>query len=1174
MSFVRDGATLALQGGVSLDEHFHVWGAGVGGLGAVRSLSGDNALTNAPSGGPGYTLRSNVAVGVDAGTLTVSGFYEDQGSWGLTKVGAGRLVLTQENTYTGGTIVDAGVLSVAGSAGRGRLRGALTVNAAGTVEVTGDGSGFGYQDQISSLTINGGSITSAGTQHIWNIAGGITMTGGTLQSNNGVSTASGDQLEWNRTSVTTLASATSAVIGGRIRLRNDNGYSGISFDVADGAAATDLLVSAAVTEAAGGLGVTKSGTGTMMLAGENSYTGPTVVNGGTVMLRDGDWVTGNPSGAGGATGAITVGSSGTLSLPAGVTQLKNGLTLNGGTLSSRGLLYPTEWRNVVLSSDVTAGGAAVSTITSAMNLDGNRTFTVGAGSTLNATGELAGWYSNGGGVTKEGVGTLVLASQNSYGGATAVNSGTLVVQAASASSGFATASGARLEWNVASGALDSATTSFTGTGTIRKTGGGELRWGSGAATFAMGTGSLIDVQAGMFTGGSNANENWTNNKSDLNVVAGASFSTVEANVRVNRITGDGTIMTGYPGAGYQNLTIGVDNGSSTFAGTMADAVTRGNVVKAGSGTIALTGNNTYSGVTDITAGMLVAATNAALGPGGHDGNTMSWIRDGATLALQGGASLNEHFHVWGAGVGGLGAVRSLSGNNALTNAPSGGAGYALRTNVTVGVDADTLTVSGFYEDQGNWGLTKIGAGRLALTAINTYTGATTVDAGTLDLNGATGGNGQIRGAVTVNPGATLALTGGDGTGFGWNNPISSLTVNGGTVDAAGSSHIGFGGSTAVAMSGGGVITGSWQWNGDSRLSFSSSGNTTNTISGALNLRTDNGANHTFSVADGAAATDLLVSANLTDQSPDVSWLAPAELTKTGSGTMVVSGSNSYNGRTTISGGTLVANSAMALGDGGEIVFAGGMLRYTATSANQPWATRMKNSTAAAIALDTNGQFVTLAGVIDDSNTAGLTKAGAGWLSLAGTNTYTGPTTVSAGTLAVNGSLGATAVSVATDAILSGWGSIAGPVSVGAGGILAPGNSPGTLTITNTLALANTSIIDFEINAEDTTVGSGINDLITGVTNLTLGGTLNVAGGGDFTAVTPGTRWRLFDYSGTLTDNTLTIGSAPTLNSGLSFNVDTATANQVNLVVVPEPGSLLLAGLGLAAAGWAASRRRR
>jgi autotransporter-associated beta strand protein len=1176
MSFVRDGATLALQGGVSLDEHLHVWGTGVGGLGAVRSLSGDNALTNAPSGGPGYTLRSNVAVGVDAGTLTVSGFYEDQGSWGLTKVGAGRLVLTQENTYTGGTIVDAGVLSVAGSAGRGRLRGALTVNAAGTVEVTGDGSGLGYQDQISSVTINGGSLTSANTQHIWNIAGGITMTGGTLQSNNGVSTTSGDQLEWNRTSVSTLASATSAVIGGRIRLRNDNGYSGISFDVADGAAATDLLVSAAVTEAAGGMGVTKNGPGTMALAGENSYTGPTVVNGGTVMLRDADWVTGNPWGGGGATGPITVGSSGTLSLPAGVTQLKNGLTLNGGTLSSRGLTFATEWRNIVLSSDVTAGGAAVSTITSAMNLDGNRTFTVGAGSTLNATGELAGWYSNGGGVTKEGVGTLVLASQNSYGGATAINAGTLVVQAASASSGFATSSGARLEWNVASGALDSATTSFTGTGTIRKTGGGELRWGSGAATFAMGTGSLIDVQAGTFVGGSNANENWASNKSDLNVVAGASFSTVEANVRVNRITGDGTIMTGYTGGGYQNLTIGVDNGSSSFTGTMADAVTRGNVVKAGSGTITLAGNNTYSGVTDITAGMLVAATNTALGPGGHDGNTMSWIRDGATLALQGGVSLNEHFHVWGAGVGGLGAVRSLSGNNALTNAPSGGAGYALRTNVTVGVDADTLTVSGFYEDQGNWGLTKIGAGRLALTAVNTYTGATTVDAGTLDVNGGSGGTGLIRGAVTVNPGATLAITGGDGTGFGWNNPISSLTVNGGTVDAAGSSHIGFGGSTTVAMSGGGVITGSWQWNGDSRLSFSSSGNTTNTISGALNLRTDNGANHTFSVADGAAATDLLVSANLTDSYPDPNawWLAPAELTKTGPGTMVVSGSNSYNGRTTISGGTLVANSATALGDGGEIVFAGGMLRYTATSANQPWATRMKNSTAAAIALDTNGQYATLAGVIDDSNTAGLTKAGAGWLSLAGTNTYTGPTTVSAGTLAVNGSLGATAVSVATDAILSGWGSIAGPVSVGAGGILAPGNSPGTLTITNTLALANTSIIDFEINAEDTTVGSGINDLITGVTNLTLGGTLNLAGGGDFTAVTPGTRWRLFDYSGTLTDNTLTIGSAPTLNSGLSFNVDTATANQVNLVVVPEPGSLLLAGLGLAAAGWAASRRQR
>ena len=86
--------------------------------------------------------------------------------------------------------------------------------------------------------------------------------------------------------------------------------------------------------------------------------------------------------------------------------------------------------------------------------------------------------------------------------------------------------------------------------------------------------------------------------------------------------------------------------------------------------------------------------------------------------------------------------------------------------------------------------------------------------------------------------------------------------------------------------------------------------------------------------------------------------------------------------------------------------------------------------------------------------------------------------------------------------------------------------------------------------------------------------MNLSGGGDFTAVTAGTRWRLFDYSGTLTNNTLTIGSAPTLAAGLSFTVDTSTANQVNLSIVPEPGSLALAALGLTAVGWLRFRHQR
>lgn len=278
MTFIRDGASLALSGGISSNEHFHFWGTGVGGLGSLRSLSGDNALTDS------YVLRSNVTVGVDAGSLTVPLFYEDSGSFALTKIGAGTLTLTGVSSYTSGTTVNAGKLVLASFGGTGRISGALAINSGATVETTGDGTGLGWVDQISSVTLNGGTLTSAGAIHVWNIIGGIAMTGGTLQTNNGTSDPNGAQLEWNRTSVTTYASPNPSIIGGRIRMRADLGYSGILFTVANGAAADDLLVSAAITQATGGLGITKAGPGKMTLAGASSYTGTTSVTGGILKV--------------------------------------------------------------------------------------------------------------------------------------------------------------------------------------------------------------------------------------------------------------------------------------------------------------------------------------------------------------------------------------------------------------------------------------------------------------------------------------------------------------------------------------------------------------------------------------------------------------------------------------------------------------------------------------------------------------------------------------------------------------------------------------------------------------------------------------------------------------------------------------------------------------------------
>ena len=279
---------------------YHNWGAGIlrnvtVTQSAASAISSSSFFNLNGTGGASSTFDVADASGDANADLTVSAVLADVSadtSWSpaaLVKTGNGTMVLTAVNTYSGGTTVNAGtlVLATGNAGGTGRIAGTLTIQSGATVETTGDGTGLGWLDQVSAVALDGGTLTSAGVIHIWNIPGGITMAGGALQSNNGISDPNGPQLEWNRAAVTTLASSNPATIGGRIRMRADHGYAGLVFDVGDGAAATDLLVSAAITEASAGLSLTKSGPGTMALTGANGYTGPTVVNAGTLRLGNG-----------------------------------------------------------------------------------------------------------------------------------------------------------------------------------------------------------------------------------------------------------------------------------------------------------------------------------------------------------------------------------------------------------------------------------------------------------------------------------------------------------------------------------------------------------------------------------------------------------------------------------------------------------------------------------------------------------------------------------------------------------------------------------------------------------------------------------------------------------------------------------------------------------------------
>jgi autotransporter-associated beta strand protein len=374
-------------------------------------------------------------------------------------------------------------------------------------------------------------------------------------------------------------------------------------------------------------------------------------------------------------------------------------------------------------------------------------------------------------------------------------------------------------------------------------------------------------------------------------------------------------------------TLTVTNRTATLSAVIDGSA---GLTKTGAGTLRLSGTNTYSGLTTVNAGVLVAANNSTLGTT-NNGTTVS---AGAELHIDGSAgdlTIQEPITLNYTS----GAIRNIAGNNTMTGLITLNNGTDFRRN------AGTLTLAGGMTSV-NKGVSLNGVHIVKDIPITLGSAVITVTSGPTDFNIA--GNDwntlRLNFGGTAKLGVDNALPTDAGIEFGWYDPgqhSGTLHLNGYNQTAAYIMTI----APAlgeVPAGGAQIITGG----------------------GTLTVNQASGTNEYQGViTDGAT---------------------PTALTKNGTGTLILSGANtSYSGPTTISAGELTLAGAGRLGGG----------VYSANITNN------------AVFNCAGSAWQTLSGII--SGTGTVTKSGAGTLALRGVNTFTGPLTISGGTVEIQAS---------------------------------------------------------------------------------------------------------------------------------------------------------------------------